>query len=1743
MTLCEGASTYNKLRLGLLTNVFKSSWILIIERKGTTMNKNGCKRALAWLMAAVMLVGALPVQSLAAGKQDTGTDKSIMDELFAADSQQAQIDPEEFVTVIVELEAATTLEVPEYAEEYRQNSVGFAENAGLSAYRENMATQQQSIQGEIAKSVPDALFRYSYTNLINGFSAYVQYKDIKNIEQIDGVSAVYVSQKYNEIEGETSEDVPLEFTELSGMDSEASVLSDEGSMTQLQLHEAWEKGYTGAGKVAAIFDSGLYSDNQLFQYYDEQDMMDRYNLKRDVDGGTIRTREGIAKVIHQNKSTMNMFVSKWTSWFHSWPEQYPDDIYESGFGDDVAEQIDAGAHFTNMKTPFDVDYSNGDFNTWAEFEGPEKSSVPSGHGTHVAGITAGNSGPDSAQEMVKGSAYDAQIFFFKVFKEQDGVGQEGDEDVFAALDDAVTLGVNSFNLSLGIAHGFSTYNTFANAGYQRAYNCARSAGIAIAVSAGNDGRDVRPGFAVDGYTTVLPNSNSIGFSSSLFSPVSVASAQGIGYTYGTVTTSTVAAITANNEEFLKIAITDNNGTVLGKEFLAPLELVYGGTKDELQLLSEKENGAKSFDGKAALVIYESMQSERYGIIKTAFDLGARAVVVASKDSVNISALSQRYLQAGPVFGIAKMADGDAIIAKLMPPAPEPPAPAPIVQSEPANTGSGVENASHDLEQGLNHDLNEQDTDAAPEANLNSAESAEELTELDALTDTDASSDETDTNKTEAVDASKAANENATDDVAKVFVAFTSSVSTAADRTFAYKDSGPVTSTSWGVTEALRLKPEIMAPGGNILSAGTVSPTSLANMSGTSMASPNFSGCQLLVQQYVDDLAGKLINIQPGTIEYSTLVDALLASTAKVYQPLNGTSATERLPLYFSPRRQGAGLAQLDKATKSRAYLHNDMPLGYNLLTGESQRTKIELGDMLGTKFDFTFVIENMDTAAHTYDVQSCLQSDKATLKNGRYVVNTATGKSVSANGADIEAIAGAVMQVSEVSGKGSLATGGTNINRYAASSDNSKIKVDAKGAAKVTISVDLTDVDMAAYDIMFTNGMFLDGFVFLEDTTSSPYAVDLNIPFMGFRGDWNAAPIFDFASAYEESSAVKTDVNYPLYHIDNLHSRITNRVTNKISDTVLGVNRFTGAAVPQFDGNKARQMREYMDKLRLDGNTNAQWISFSPNNDGQADTVYAQMGFLRNAKMVGVVILDDKGKIVRNLGTEYEYFAMRGDDGNKSHLVQTTGYDRFNHQLVWDGNDDSGKKAPDGQYSFKVSALLEHDYLKLLNADETRDACNKYISSIDRTKPLVNENFELKGIYDKTMALVEKQAKELLANSKHTLEIPVKIDTKAPMLSKTLVGTTLTVDAKDNVGVQGIAVYYDGVQVGTTSKTNGETCQIVVDLEAEQTDISKITAQAIDYAMNIASSGALQSVSVSPATSNVAVGAAVLLTADVAAGAEIELSYKWQQSKTPADADSWINIEKAMAKTYAPSTKQAGEIYYRCIATSGDVSKISNTAFVSVTGSMSPAPSDRPDSGSPTTPTKPILPIDPTDVFTDITSHWGKKAIGFVVEMGLFKGVTDKTFAPDAETTRGMIATVLARMAGADGEMGTSRFADVASNTWYAQGVEWCVSAGIVSGVGNNMFAPEESLTREQLCVMLANYAKHMGVKLSNTNASHATDSASISAWAFDAVMAMYNAGVVKGKPVNMIDPQGLATRAEVATMLERFIEIIKQQS
>ncbi|MBS6776085.1 MAG: S-layer homology domain-containing protein [Butyricicoccus pullicaecorum] len=181
--------------------------------------------------------------------------------------------------------------------------------------------------------------------------------------------------------------------------------------------------------------------------------------------------------------------------------------------------------------------------------------------------------------------------------------------------------------------------------------------------------------------------------------------------------------------------------------------------------------------------------------------------------------------------------------------------------------------------------------------------------------------------------------------------------------------------------------------------------------------------------------------------------------------------------------------------------------------------------------------------------------------------------------------------------------------------------------------------------------------------------------------------------------------------------------------------------------------------------------------------------------------------------------------------------------------------------------------------------------------------------------------------------------------------------------------------------------------------------------------------------------------------------------------------------------------------------------------------------------------------FNDVSANdWFASAVDYVTGKGMMNGTADNTFSPKANTTRGMVVTVLYRLENQPSTSAAS-FTDVASGAYYANAVAWANANGIVSGYGSGKFGPNDKVTREQLAAILYRYAQYKKYDVSvgeDTNILSYDDAQSISSYAIPAIQWACGAGVVTGKSGSKLDPKGNATRAEVAAMLMRFCENVK---
>ena len=276
--------------------------------------------------------------------------------------------------------------------------------------------------------------------------------------------------------------------------------------------------------------------------------------------------------------------------------------------------------------------------------------------------------------------------------------------------------------------------------------------------------------------------------------------------------------------------------------------------------------------------------------------------------------------------------------------------------------------------------------------------------------------------------------------------------------FKYENqAGPFMSdfSSWGPNPDLSLKPEITAHGGNILSA--IPGGGYDKLSGTSMAAPNMCGITVLIRQYVKE---KYPEWTPEQVR--DLVNQLCMSTA--------TIAIDRKGNPYSPRKQGAGIADILKATTTPAYLFVE-GLG---------KTKLELGDdpTRSGVYSMSISLKNISDKTVSYRIGNIAMTETLSTSDPEYVAEI-----------------------------GHILSNTSEYSVENASFKDGVISVAAGKTAKINVTLKLSAEDKAYLNSSFANGMYVEGFLTFDNTDAN--GVDLNAPFLAFYGDWGEAPIFD----------------------------------------------------------------------------------------------------------------------------------------------------------------------------------------------------------------------------------------------------------------------------------------------------------------------------------------------------------------------------------------------------------------------------------------------------------------------------------------------------------------------------------------------------------------------------------------------------------------------------------------------------------
>ncbi|MBC8544188.1 S8 family serine peptidase [Bianquea renquensis] len=720
---------------------------------------------------------------------------------------------------------------------------------------------------------------------------------------------------------------------------------------------AWqETGYTGKGTKIAIIDTGLDLDHPSFQGGDE--------FETTADSLTVEKVDNVLKDLNVSS---------------------------------VQEGITAEKLYRSNKVPFAFNYID------ASLRVDHNDANGSDHGTHVAGIAAANK---ISTTSISGVAPDAQLVIMKVFGNRGGAYFS---DIMAAMEDAIRLGCDSINISIGSAAGFTNDEEE----IQEVFARICDTDVVVAVAAGND------------YNAAYGNPTGTNYN------LTSNPDNGLVTSPGVYTNATTVASMDNASEFFTVGqknITFNDsaqtdGTAFMKNFAGGQEIpfaVVGNYGAEVEDFEEAE-----VNGKIALV-------QRGGGItfmkkqENAQAAGAVGVIVYnSVDGTTSMKINdgEGYI---PCISISKIL-GEYMIEQYY-------------------------NGTTTLTIGIGR----------------------------------------------------------TEDALKMS-----------------------TFSSWGTTSSLNLKPDLTAVGGNVLS--TTDGGLYGTKTGTSMASPQIAGAAALVKQYLRDQCPEL---SEGEIHART--NQLLLSTAIPCREDNGTE--------YSPRKQGAGLVNVGNALGTEAYLSVESQSG--------QRPKVELWDdpQKTGSYQYSFTVSNMTEDSLAYLLSNSLLTNgyrAETDENGEtYDLLSESDMALSGTTSFDSAAMGYYYDVDddkEVDTRDirTLMLRETYSNREAAMADldqdgdlcddqdimlfldnlsglkedleldREALIVPGNETATVNVKIDLTEDQKVAFDQRYPNGIYVEGFTYLNSLNED--GIGLSLPYLGFYGDWAQAPIFDAHDHYYET--------------------------------------------------------------------------------------------------------------------------------------------------------------------------------------------------------------------------------------------------------------------------------------------------------------------------------------------------------------------------------------------------------------------------------------------------------------------------------------------------------------------------------------------------------------------------------------------------------------------------------------------------
>ena len=1078
---------------------------------------------IAVLLMLCMLIGILPAPSFAAeesAQKGTNLTATEIPGLSRLESTDYNGDPtenyadDETVDVIIVMEDPAVLDHFQCSAEASLSSGEAVAQFLASSEAGSLTAQLLQAQNAVIALIMSAeslgetpRILSQWTNIANGMAVRIPYGLLRQIRQMPGVKGAYVSNIFSAPQSEL-----VESAGTAGY-----------SYNMVNVGSAWAQGYTGAGMLVAVLDTGL--DLEYAAWYDEEigdNVMGVRGVHEAFSDTSFRTEEGLNNLRWTNES-LAAFLEE-------------NQLIATTGADGNKVTYNNNALYKNRKVPYAADYCDGDVNVRPD---------GNNHGTHVAGTVAGYAEAADGSVIFSGIAPDAQILAMKVFDDSGSGAPE--YAILSALEDAAVLGADVMNLSYGSTSGFSFEDTLVCEAYYR----INASGVLFMTAAGNDGASSANNNRGDLNLSSDPDTSMMGAPAAFGSNLAVGSVDnviaseprlhwfdtdGTMYKATYVDPFTVAMRNTLGTGTYNIIPVPGYGTIEDYRAAGFNDSYYGyGDKGEIGIALVKRGGTNA-DGEALTFAEKIANAARFAYTNWEYD----------EETGNYVPVTEYFIKAVLIY------DADPESDELI-----------YMSIEDAWLTSAFISGKD------GHAM----AAAAEAAMENGTYITLTIPKYDELV------------------------ESTTAGQVSVF-------------------------SSWGSTPTLDLKPEILAPGGSIWSSifdDTYSygpgryddyTGSYGMISGTSMATPHMTGITALVLQYLRQAHGL------SAEDAAAIADNLMVSTATPLVDENG--------VLYSPRAQGAGLANVDAALATPAYIHVD---GLNV-------GKIELKDDPEKKGEYvlTFQVVNMSGEELTYDVNVTVLVPGVTEgENGDlFMLNS-----------DVT-----LMELSA----------GT-------------VTVEAYGTATFTTTVTLSAQQKEMLDSQFPNGTYVEGFITLTNEANP----QLGLPFLGFYGDWTAAPIFD-----ENTWMDATEEGQLFWEQDSTWGVSILGYFDGYSFRNMGQNPFDPVS-----GTEQWQYHE-------ENLTIAPYGVFLSVND-------IELYQMRNAKMIVVEVRDaNNGELYYRDMTTYQYKSYY--DANYGVVVPWSL--RYFTETYWDGTDLDGNVLPSGtECVYTITAYADGDYPMI--TDET----------------------------------------------------------------------------------------------------------------------------------------------------------------------------------------------------------------------------------------------------------------------------------------------------------------------------------------------------------------------------------------------------------------------------------------------------------